>query len=293
MARLLYTADLHGHLPLYRAAGEAALRAQADAVVIGGDLCPGTPSSSSVGLPESQPEFLLHEVGPLIEGWKNSRPALRVFAIPGNDDCKTIAPALSQLEHEGLLEDLHQKSARLGDLTLVGLAFVPPTPFSFKDYERRDEASDSGPYPHLARCVLATERGLEEIEDFPAYLNSHPSIEDELARLPVADPGRTVGVIHGPPHGTRCDVLFNGEHIGSRALRRWIERVQPRRTLHGHIHESPRMSGAFADRVGGTTVVNPGCDHERPHCVLIDTERLESLEHSIYGRQPHLKAERG
>ena len=283
MARLIYTSDLHGHLELYRAAGKAALGAQADAVVFGGDLCPGTPSSSSVDLPESQPEFLLREVGPLVEGWKRSRPTLRVFTIPGNDDCATIMPALRQLEKMGLVEDLHQKSARLGDCTFVGLAFVPPTPFSFKDFERRDTAGDGQPQPQLARCVLATKNGFEEIEDFAAYLNSLPTIEEELARLPASEPDHTIAVIHCPPYGTRCDVLFNRQHIGSRALRDWIERHQPILALHGHIHESPHMSGAFADRVGRTVVVNPGCDHERPHWVMIDTERPDFLEHSIYG----------
>ncbi len=283
MARLVYTADLHGHLALYRAAGEAALGAEADALIFGGDLCPGTPSASSRDLPDSQPEFLLREVGPLVETWKRSRPALRVFAIPGNDDCATISPALSQLEKLGLVEDLHQKLARLGSYTLLGSAFVPPTPFSFKDFERRDTAGDWQLQPQIARCVLTTEQGFEEIEDFPAYLNSRPTIEEELARLPVAEPGRTIAVIHCPPFGTRCDVLFNGEHIGSRALRDWIEHHQPLLTLHGHIHESPRISGAFADRIGKTVVVNPGCDHERPHWVLIDTERLDRMVHSIYG----------
>ena len=284
MARLVYTSDLHGHLELYRAAGEAALRTAADAVIFGGDLCPGTPSSSSVDLPDSQPEFLLREVGPLVEAWKRSRPALRVFAIPGNDDCATIVPALDQLEVRGLVENLHLRRAELDAWTLVGLAFVPPTPFSFKDFERRDTAGDWGLQPQLARCVLATERGFEEIEDFPAYLNSQPTIEEELERLAVPNPVHTIAVIHCPPYGTRCDILFNGEHIGSRALRSWIELRQPLLALHGHIHESPRQSGAFADRVGRTTVVNPGCDHERPHLVFIDTESPATLEHSLYGR---------
>ena len=284
MPRLLYTSDLHGDLELYRAAGEAALRTGADAVVFGGDLCPGTPSSSSLDLPDAQPEFLLHEVGPLVESWKRSRPALRVFAIPGNDDCQTVLPALNELGERGLVENLHLRGAELGGATLVGLAFVPPTPFSFKDFERRDTADDRASVPQLARCVLATKHGFKEIEDFPAYLNSHPTIEEELTRLPITEPGRTIAVIHCPPYGTRCDVLFNGQHIGSRTLRHWIERHQPLLSLHGHIHESPRMSGAFADRIGKTVVVNPGCDHERPHWVFIDTEHPAELEHSLHGR---------
>lgn len=92
-------------------------------------------------------------------------------------------------------------------------------------------------------------------------------------------------MIHCPPFQTRCDVLFNGQHIGSAALRRWIERCQPLLTLHGHIHESPRVSGAFFDRIGKTTVVNPGCDYEHPHLVFISLANPVELEHSVYGRQ--------
>jgi Icc-related predicted phosphoesterase len=92
-------------------------------------------------------------------------------------------------------------------------------------------------------------------------------------------------VIHCPPFETRCDVLFDGQHIGSVAVRRWIEQRQPLLTLHGHIHESPRVSGGFFDRIGKTTVVNPGCDYQRPHLVFINLANLAELEHSVYGRR--------
>lgn len=284
MARVIYTADLHGSLELYRAAGEAARRSQADAVIFGGDLCPGMPSASATHLPKAQPEFLLRDVGPLVESWKKDRPALRVFVIPGNDDCGTILAALSQLESAGLIENLHQKSARLGPYSLVGLAFVPPTPFSFKDFERRDGPEERTLERPAARSVVATEQGFQIIEDFGAYLNSLLTIEEEIARLPLSDPARTIGVMHSPPYNTRCDVLYNGVHIGSRAIRRWIEHAQPLLTLHGHIHESPEMSGDFCDRIGRTIVVNPGASGRKPHLVVIDLDDPTELEHSVYGR---------
>ncbi len=284
MTRLVYAADLHGNLELYRAAGEAALRLAADAVVFGGDLCPGTPRASSTHLPQAQPEFLLREVGPMLEAWKQAHPALRVFAIPGNDDCQTILPALDDLERKGLVENLHQRAARLGLYTLVGLAFVPPTPFSIKDFERRDSARAPRLQPQIARCVLGTAHGFETVKDFDVYLSFHPTIEEELSRLPASEPERTIAVIHCPPFETRCDVLFDGQHIGSVALRRWIERRQPLLTLHGHIHESPSVSGAYFDRIGRTIVVNPGCDYQRPHLVFINLEDLSELEHSLYGK---------
>jgi Icc-related predicted phosphoesterase len=269
---------------LYRAAGEAALRREAEALVFGGDLCPGTPSASAVSLPRAQPEFLRREVGPLVESWKRQRPTLRVFAIPGNDDCATVLAALNQLASAGLVENLHREAARLGPYLLTGMAFVPPTPFSFKDFERRDGPEDKPLEAQLARSVLTTERGFEVIEDFDAYLNSLPTIEEEVARLPSGEPARTIAVMHCPPYDTRCDVLFNSQHIGSRAIRRWIEHTQPLLTLHGHIHESPRMSGAFFDRIGKSVVVNPGASGRVPHWVYLELEGLMELEHSVYGR---------
>lgn len=285
MTRMVYTSDLHGDLELYRAAGEAAVRRGADALILGGDLCPGTPSASSTHLPRAQPEFLLREIAPLAEAWRQARPALRIFAIPGNDDCRTVLPALRQLEVKGLVENIHQKSTQLGAYTLVGLAFVPPTPFSFKDFERRDTADDGPRQPQIARCVAGTEHGFQLIEDFQAYLDSLPTIQEELTRLPVEEPERTIAVMHCPPYHTRCDVLFSGAHIGSTAVRRWIERHQPLLTLHGHIHESPEVSGSFFDRVGRTTVINGGTSGRQPHLVYIDLEDLSGIEHSVYGRQ--------
>lgn len=283
--RIVYTSDLHGELELYRAAGAAALARQAHALIFGGDLCPGTPCASAVQLPRSQPEFLRSRLAPLLKAWRLEQPHLRVFAIPGNDDCQTILPVLDELSSQGLIENLHQRTAALGDFSLLGLGLVPPTPFSIKDFERRDRPGETLREPQLARCVLGTARGFELIEDFAAYLDSLPTLQEELERLPASHPARTVAVIHCPPCQTRCDVLFDGRHIGSRAVRGWIEQRQPLLALHGHIHESPKVSGAFCDRIGATIVVNPGCDYTRPHLVFIDLENPGELEHSIYGRQ--------
>ena len=284
MARIVYTSDLHGDLDLYRAAGDAAVKTKADALIFGGDLCPGTPSASSPRMPLEQPEFILYRLSHLFDKWKEAHPALRIFAIPGNDDCQTVLPALEELEMNNLIENLHQEDRALGEYTLVGLSCVPPTPFHLKDFERWDEGPEPGSDAYNYRCITGTPRGFMVIEDFQSYLDSLPSLKQELQRLPANAPARTVAVIHTPPFNTKCDVLFDGRHIGSKAVRGWIERVQPRLTLHGHIHESPKLSRAFFDRIGETLVVNPGADHTRPHLVFIDLDNLFELEHSLYGR---------
>ena len=285
MPRIVYTSDLHGVIDLYRAAGEAAVRTRADALIFGGDLCPGVPSGASQRLPIEQPEFVLYRLSHLFDMWKEAHPDLRIFAIPGNDDCQTVLPALEELEMNNLIENLHQETRTLGEYTLIGLSYVPPTPFHLKDFERWDEAPEPDSDSYSYRCLLGTPRGFMVIEDFESHLDSLPSIKQELQRFTVKDPAHTVAVIHTPPFNTACDVLFDGRHIGSKAVRSWIEKAQPRLTLHGHIHESPKLSGTFFDRIGPTTVINPGCDHTRPHLVFIDLDNPTEIEHSLYGKK--------
>jgi Icc-related predicted phosphoesterase len=69
---------------------------------------------------------------------------------------------------------------------------------------------------------------------------------------------------HAPPHGTNCDRLGSGAHVGSAALRQLIEREQPDLVLCGHIHES-----RGEDLIAATRVVNPG-PVAAGHCVLVE-----------------------
>lgn len=64
---------------------------------------------------------------------------------------------------------------------------------------------------------------------------------------------KTVLVAHNPPKDTVCDALPGGIHVGSVAVREFIEEVQPDICLCGHIHEARGI-----DRIGRTVVVNPG-----------------------------------
>jgi Icc-related predicted phosphoesterase len=67
-----------------------------------------------------------------------------------------------------------------------------------------------------------------------------------------------VFVLHSPPRETRCDMIGARAHVGSRAIRSFVDRHQPPLVLSGHIHESPRVSSSYRDAVGRTVAVNPG-----------------------------------
>lgn len=58
---------------------------------------------------------------------------------------------------------------------------------------------------------------------------------------------------HTPPYNTKVDLTYSGLHVGSEALREFIESYKPRLTICGHIHE-----GRGVDSIGNSLILNPG-----------------------------------
>jgi len=58
------------------------------------------------------------------------------------------------------------------------------------------------------------------------------------------NPRKTMFVIHAPPWNTELDKAYPDDtHMGSKAVKEFIEREQPLLILHGHAHESFELSG--------------------------------------------------
>lgn len=88
---------------------------------------------------------------------------------------------------------------------------------------------------------------------------------------------RVVLVSHTPPHDTLCDVLHNGLHVGSTAVRDFILEAQPDVCLCGHIHES-----AAVDRLGRTVLVNTGTLASGGYAVLqLSGDMLTATLHQV------------
>lgn len=91
----------------------------------------------------------------------------------------------------------------------------------------------------------------------------------------AADVESVLVVCHTPPFGCAADCPRPGEHLGSRMVRGFIERRRPLVFVCGHVHEA-----AAVDRIGPTTVVNPGAFADGHFAVLTleKTGELWSLE---------------
>jgi Icc-related predicted phosphoesterase len=71
-----------------------------------------------------------------------------------------------------------------------------------------------------------------------------------------------VVIAHNPPKDTKLDAIPNGVHVGSPLIRAFIETHKPLLVVSGHIHES-----AAIDRIGGSTLVNPGALAEGKYAI--------------------------
>lgn len=107
----------------------------------------------------------------------------------------------------------------------------------------------SNPTPFQTPWEFSEQQLMQIAEE--AYRQAEELIE--LATPISGQPIPSLFVSHSPPHGTSVDRLKSGRHVGSKAIRRFIEKTSPDFCLVSHIHEA-----RGADTVGNTPVVNPG-----------------------------------
>ncbi|HEX7077268.1 MAG TPA: metallophosphoesterase [Candidatus Eisenbacteria bacterium] len=246
---VLYTSDLHGSRPLYEEALDLARRRRVRALLLGGDLAPHTDV-------EGQNRFYDDFLIPLLRAYRREDGSADIYYIFGNDDWLASGARFEDCGIERC-EHVHGRVVPfLGGTFLAGLASVPLTPFRLKDWERWEEG-----IPPVSRWEGSRSVRGGAVSDFDFHGREEAeSLRGDLLAIEerMGDGARVVCMFHGPPYGTACDQIAGGVHVGSRETRRFLERVRPLLGLHGHIHESPAVSGRFADRLGRTICVNPG-----------------------------------
>ena len=114
--------------------------------------------------------------------------------------------------------NIHGRKIVLDSYTFIGIGGSPPTPFGM-----------------------------------PFEMSENMLYETAVRALRDEKPKNLIVVSHSPPYKTKLDRVFLGMHVGSKAIRRFIEEFQPILCLCGHIHESRGI-----DMIGRTLIVNPG-----------------------------------
>jgi len=288
--KVLYTSDLHGEIQLYQQLLSLTIFSSSEIIVIGGDLLPSFPPTKRYeDMVPNQKTFIHQFLSSFFKRILETTSVQQIFLIAGNWD---LGYSLLFKESSDGIIDLNQRSYRLKNgYELIGYPFVPPTPFRPKDFEKRDDSEAPWP-PQKNPSYIRSSNQIDQLTPIDpfVYLRGRETIEEDLDRLPKPlKPKRTVYIMHSPPLGTQLDLIQGGESAGSRSIKIFIEKNQPLLTLHGHIHESPELSGAYTERMGETLSINPGQsawsggDVMRLHAVTFDLDNIEgTLKHTCF-----------
>ena len=138
----------------------------------------------------------------------------RLLAVMGNCDYPEVEAVLVE---QGIC--LHRRHTTIDGVTFVGLGGSLPCPIPTLNEWTESEIAE-----HL-----------------------------ETAYRGIAPDARVVLVSHQPPLDTVVDLAGVGKHVGSAAVRHFIERHRPMLCLSGHIHEAQGT-----DHIGDTLLMNPG-----------------------------------
>lgn len=156
---------------------------------------------------------------------------VRCLVMPGNDDEFEIDPILARSR---LVENPDGRVVRIGEHQLLSSAWANPTPWD-SPRELPEEQLEA----RFEELAAQLEPGV------PVVFNLHcPPYDSGLDLAPQLTEDLRVVARGGEP------VIVP---VGSRAVRRAIERHAPLLALHGHIHESRN-----AATIGRTLCLNPG-----------------------------------
>jgi uncharacterized protein len=175
------------------------------------------------------------------------------FWTGGNDDDDTT---LSRLKTQdlGRFQYVEGEVVALGDYELASIGYSNPTPF----YTAREL-----PEPAL----------LEKLEGLVQL--AHTS-------------DRLILNVHVPPHNSgHLDLCLNPDdpsesiHVGSTAVRTFIENTQPIADFVGHVHEG---KGTF--RIDRTYIFNPGSEYNAGvlHGVVVDIKQAKIKDYLHFTR---------
>jgi Icc-related predicted phosphoesterase len=280
MTACFFATDLHGHIDRYEKLLASMQQERPAAVFLGGDLLPRGMFSQRLTTSErfdSFCDYLVSAFGQARKTMQEEYP--QVFFILGNDDPRCQEDRFLVTTDQGIWQYCHGRKIMYGRHPIYGYACVPPTPFSLKDWERYDVSR------HVPPGCVSPEEGYRSTPVQESEIK-WGTIQSDLASLAGEDSlDRAIFLLHTPPYDTPLDrAALDGKthehvaldvHVGSIAVRRFIEERQPRLTLHGHVHEAARLTGEWKIRIGRTVCINGAHDGSELALVRFDLESPE------------------
>jgi Icc-related predicted phosphoesterase len=225
-----------------------------DVIINGGDMLP---KESGASIFQMQKDFLTDYLRTHFKLFEAR--SIHYLCCLANDDFRILDPLFDEICHDfSFVVPVAQTKCEINGYEFIGMNWVADYPFRLKDRCRKDTEDFVFPVQY-GKGLLSTPQGLKEIDDWISYADTLPTIQEELRKLPRPQNMRkAVYMIHNPPSRLGLDVCSDGQAVGSKAIYDFLTRNQPLLSLHGHIHESPEISGKWNVRLGETICIQPG-----------------------------------
>jgi Icc-related predicted phosphoesterase len=274
----LFVSDLHGKIDKYEKLFNFLKISSPDYVFLGGDLLPHRYLNNNF-----TKDFLVKNLRKLKSEMQNLYP--KIFLILGNDDAKSEEEEIIHYSNEGIWEYINFRFVELAKFRVYGYCYTPPSPFLLKDWEKYDVSRYVDP-----GCI-SPEDGKRTV-DISIEEKKYSTIKMDLDSLfGTQNINNDIILFHGPPYKTNLDrAALDGKfiehipldvHVGSVAIRKLIELKEPKLTLHGHIHESPRLTGNWMDNIGNTRCFSAAYDGKELAIIKFDYDKLDEAERII------------
>ena len=275
MSMCYFVSDLHGSIERYNRLFLKIEQEVPAAVFMGGDLLPSGMLMFTSN--KDAPKDFINDI--IIKGFETLKNKLgknypRVFIILGNDDSKIDEEVFIKGESIGLWEYVHNKKVEFGDYYIYGYSYIPPTPFYMKDWEKYDVSRYVDP-----GCI-PPEEGFHSIKVNKNEIIYSTIKKDIELLIDEKDLSKSILLFHTPPYKTKLDrAALDGKtfeyvpldvHVGSIAVQRFINKNQPLITLHGHVHESARITGFWQEKMGDTYAYSAAHDGIELAIVIFD-----------------------
>jgi len=277
----IFVSDLHGRKGHYERLFKIISKELPEGVFFGGDLLP-----LKLKHDDSMKGFIENTLFSNIELiHRESDKQVRFFLIMGNDDPRIYENIFIEADRRGTINYVNESSAKFGDYYVSGYPYVPPTPFMLKDWEKYDVSRfvDVG--------AISPEDGIRSIPLTNDKIKFSTISNDLMKLKEITPPEKTIFLFHSPPYNSLLDrASLDGKkidhapldvHIGSIAIKRFIAKFQPFITLHGHVHESSRLTGSWKEQFGKTFSFSAAYEGPELAIIRFDTENLENASRKL------------
>jgi len=276
----IFVSDLHGNKTRYNKLFKTIEREKPEGVFLGGDLLPST-----FGINNDVDDFIQDVFLTNVSKLKRLGVKSRFFTILGNDDPRIYERILIEAEKDDLIEYVHNKTVSFNSLFVIGYSYVPPTPFMFKDWERYDVSQ------YVDVGAVSPEKGFRTVKISKDKIR-YSTIQEDLDNLSKKIAfEKTIFLFHSPPYksyldradldGRKVDYAPIDVNVGSIAIQNFIKKNQPFLTLHGHVHESARITGYWKEKFGKTYSFSAAHDGPELALVRFNTDDLKNATRDL------------